>query len=369
MTKSPAIVGIVGVLVGLLVGSFIFAGKTETDGQVTTVADSDATSETAEKVRWKMASSFSGQLILAGTMGKELEAQVAKLSNDEIELKFFDPGALVPALEIFDAVSAGAVNAGWSTPGFWAGKVPALQFFSAVPFGPSAGEMVAWMYHGGGLELMQEIYARYNIYSQPCMLIPPEGAGWFTREINSIEELKGLKMRFFGLGAKVMEKIGVSTQLIAAGDIFPALELGTIDATEFSLPAIDLDLGFHAVAKHYYFPGWHQPSTMGELMINLPNWNTLSEQQQTVINEACRSNMLKSYAEGEAIQFPALQELQAQGVTLHRWPDETIEVFRAAWEEVVVEEAANDPEFAKVLASLTEFRENYKVWGDLGYLD
>ena len=201
------------------------------------------------------------------------------------------------------------------------------------------------------------------------MLIPPEGAGWFRQEITSIDELKGLKMRFFGLGAKVMEKIGVSTQLIAAGDIFPALELGTIDATEFSLPAIDLDLGFQAVAKHYYFPGWHQPTTMGELMINLSDWNTLSEQQKTVINEACRSNMLKSLAEGEAIQFPALQELEAQGVTLHRWPDETIEVFRAAWEEVAVEEAANDAEFAKVLASLTEFRENYKVWGDLGYLD
>ena len=185
MTKSPTIVGIVGVLVGLLIGSFVFSGKSETDGQVGSVSDSDAINETAKKVRWKMASSFSGQLVLAGTMGKTLEEQVNKLSGGEIELRFFDPGALVPALEIFDAVSAGAVNAGWSTPGFWAGKVPALQFFSAVPFGPSAGEMVAWVYHGGGLELMQEIYARHNIYSQPCMLIPPEGAGWFTREIQS----------------------------------------------------------------------------------------------------------------------------------------------------------------------------------------
>lgn len=369
MNKSPAIVGIVGVLIGLLVGSFVFSGKSGTDEQATNIVESDDASAAAQQVRWKMASSFSAQLVLAGTMGKTLEGQVNKVSGGDIELRFFDPGALVPALEIFDAVSAGAVNAGWSTPGFWAGKVPALQFFSAVPFGPSAGEMVAWVYHGGGLELMQEIYARHNIYSQPCMLIPPEGAGWFTQEITSIDQLKGLKMRFFGLGAKVMEKIGVSTQLIAAGDIFPALELGTIDATEFSLPAIDLDLGFHEVAKHYYFPGWHQPSTMGELMINLGDWNTLSDQHQTVINEVCRSNMLKSFAEGEAIQFPALKELQAKGVTLHRWPDETIEVFRAAWEEVAVEEAANDPEFAKVFASLTEFREDYKVWGDLGYLD
>ena len=365
MNKSTVMGSVGGLVVGLLIGSFALQSggdQQEAGGQIE-VASSQ------EVVNWSMPSSFPGTMILDGSGGKDFEENVRVLSDGTLNIRFFDPGALVPPLEIFDAVSAGAANAGWSSPGYWAGKVPALQFFAAIPFGPDAGEYVAWMYHGGGLELMQEIYARYNIYSQPCMLIPPEGAGWFTREINSIEELKGLKMRFFGLGAKVMEKIGVSTQLIAAGDIFPALELGTIDATEFSLPAIDLDLGFHAVTKHYYFPGWHQPSTMGELMINLPNWNTLSEQQQTVINEACRSNMLKSYAEGEAIQFPALQELQAQGVTLHRWPDETIEVFRAAWEEVVVEEAANDPEFAKVLASLTEFRENYKVWGDLGYLD
>ena len=369
MNKSSAIVGIVGILIGLLVGSFVFPGKSGIDDQASSGVESGVDVASVQKVRWKMASSFSAQLVLGGTMGKTLEEQIYKLSGGEIELKFFDPGSLVPALEIFDAVSAGAVNAGWTNPGFWAGKVPALQFFAAVPFGPGAGETVAWMYHGGGLELMQEIYARHNIYSQPCMLIPPEGAGWFRKEITSIDELKGLKMRFFGLGAKVMEKIGVSTQLIAAGDIFPALELGTIDATEFSLPAIDLDLGFHEVAKHYYFPGWHQPTTMGELMINLADWNTLSEQQQTIIDEACRSNMLKSLAEGEAIQFPALQTLQSKGVTLHRWPDETIEVFRKAWEEVVVEEAANDPDFARVLASLTEFRTNYKVWGDLGYLD
>lgn len=365
MNKSTVMGSVGGLVVGLLIGSLALQSggdQQEAGGQIE-VASSQ------EVVNWSMPSSFPGTMILAGTGGKDFEENVRVLSDGTLNIRFFDPGALVPPLEIFDAVSAGAANSGWTSPGYWAGKVPALQFFAAIPFGPNAGEYVAWVYHGGGLELMQEIYARYNIYSQPCMLQPPEGSGWFRAEIKSLDELKGLKMRFFGLGAKVMEKIGVSTQLIAAGDIFPALELGTIDATEFSLPAIDLDLGFHAVAKHYYFPGWHQPSTMGELMINLPNWNTLSEQQQTVINEACRSNMLKSYAEGEAIQFPALQELQAQGVTLHRWPDETIEVFRAAWEEVVVEEAANDPEFAKVLASLTEFRENYKVWGDLGYLD
>jgi len=286
-----------------------------------------------------------------------------------MELKFFEPGALVPPLEIFDAVSTGSVNAGWTAAGYWAGKVPALQFFTAVPFGPNAGEMVAWMYYGGGLDLMQEIYARHNIYSQPCNLISPEGSGWFTKEINSVEDLKGLKMRFFGLGAKVMEKVGVSTQLLAGGDIFPALELGTIDATEFSMPAIDLDLGFYQVAKHYYFPGWHQPMSMGELMINLDNWNGLNNTQQEVINAVCRESMLRGLAQGEAIQFPALQTLESKGVTLHRWDSMILDTLESAWNEVVTAEAQSDEDFARVWNSLQEFRAGYKIWGDLGYLN
>mgnify|MGYP002018815044 CR=1 FL=1 len=225
------------------------------------------------------------------------------------------------------------------------------------------------MYHGGGLEMMQEIYARHNIYSQPCSLISPEGSGWFTQEINSVEDLKGLKMRFFGLGAKVMEKLGVSTQLLAAGDIFPALELGTIDATEFSNPAIDLELGFYQVAKHYYFPGWHQPMSMIELMINLDDWNSLGGTQKEIINAVCKESLLQSFAQGEAIQFAALQELQAKGVTVHRWNSEIMEALESAWNEVVEDEASKNEDFARVWTSLKKFRRGYKVWGDLGYLD
>ena len=229
MNKSTVMGSEGGVVVGLLIGSFALqsgGGQQESGSQIE-VASSQ------EVVNWSMPSSFPGTMILAGPGGKDFEENVRVLSDGTLNIRFFDPGALVPPLEIFDAVSAGAANSGWTSPGYWAGKVPALQFFAAIPFGPNAGEYVAWVYHGGGLELMQEIYARYNIYSQPCMLQPPEGSGWFRAEIKSLDELKGLKMRFFGLGAKVMEKIGVSTQLIAGGDIFPALELGTIDATEF----------------------------------------------------------------------------------------------------------------------------------------
>ncbi len=321
-----------------------------------------------KKVKWKMASTFPSSLAQIGTLGVRLQNQLDVVSGGNIKVKFYEPGALVPALEIFDAVSTGAIDSGWSTPGYWAGKIPAMPLFSAVPFGPSAGEYMAWMYHAGGLELFQEIYARHNIKGMFCGIIPPEASGWFRKEIKSVDELKGLKMRFFGLGAQVMEKIGVSTQLIAGGDIFPALELGSIDATEFSMPAIDLELGFYQVAKHYYFPGWHQQSTFMEFIVNMDKWNSLSSKQKSQIETVCGDNMRHSIAEGEAIQIAAIETLKEKGVEIHRWDKEALSVFEKAWNEVAEEASEKDEDFKKVWESLNSFREKYKIWKSLGYL-
>ncbi|MGF1528169.1 MAG: TRAP transporter substrate-binding protein [Candidatus Competibacterales bacterium] len=320
------------------------------------------------RVRWKMGSTYPGRLAQLGTLAKRVEEQIERVSGGNFRIRFYEPGALVPALEVFDAVSSGSIEAAYSTPGYWAGKVPSLQLFGAVPFGPSAGEYAAWFYFGGGQELMEEIYGRHNIHSIMCGLIAPEASGWFKEEITSIEDLQGLKMRFFGLGAKVLEKVGVSTQLIAAGDIYPALELGTIDATEFSMPAIDQALGFQQVAKHYYFPGWHQQSTFFDLMVNKDAWDGLSATQQAQLESVCMSNVAYGIAEGEAIQFGALQSLQEKGVQVHRWPDEILDQLESAWQEVV-EEQSQDPDFKRVWEHLSAFRENYQTWGDLGYLD
>ena len=322
-----------------------------------------------KKVKWKMASSFPGTLTQLGTAGVRFQDQIEKISAKNIQVKFFEPGALVPALEVFDAVSSGSVDAGWSTPGYWAGKVSALPLFGAVPFGPSAGEYMAWIYYGGGKELFEEIYAKHNIKGVFCGMIPPEASGWFRKEIKSIDDMKGMKMRFFGLGAKVMEKIGVSTQLIAGGDIFPALELGTIDATEFSMPAVDLKLGFYQVAKHYYFPGWHQQSTLFELMINMDKWNKLSDTQKVQIETVCGDNIRNGIAEGDAIQLDALAILKSKGVIIHKWSDEILNALEKAWMEVVEEESAKDEDFKRSWNSLNTFRENYKTWKNLGYLD
>ena len=322
----------------------------------------------AEKVRLKMGATFPSKLTQLGTMGKVLEENVNKISGGDIQLKYFEPGALVPALELFDAVKSGAVDAGWSTSGYWQGKEPALALFSAVPFGPAAGEYAAWLYFGGGEEMYQKIYARNGIHAMICGVIAPEASGWFREPLNSIDDLKGKKMRFFGLGAKVMQKLGVDTQLLAAADIYPALERGTIDATEFSMPAIDLNLGFYQIAKNYYFPGWHQQATTFELIINQGKWDAMDDTQKAQLEIACKANYTIGMAEGEAIQGKALKELREKGVVTHKWSDADLAKLKETWEGVAEEIAAGDESFKEAWENLKAFRAEYAEWKDLGYL-
>ncbi len=360
------VISIIALIIGGLVGYYGLPPRMQSAPGVAAV---DAAGESlGQPVSWKMAAAFPASLVQLGTLGKRYEARINQISGGNIEIRYFEPGALVPTLEIFDAVSTGAVDAGWSGSGFWAGKVPALQFFTTVPFGPESGEYLAWLEFGGGRQLFEEIYAPHNIHPIHCGMISPEGSGWFREEIASIDDLRGLKMRFFGLGGKVVEKLGVSAQLLAPGDIFPALELGTIDAAEFSMPAIDLDLGFHQIAKHYYFPGWHQPSSLLELIINKDRWDALSARQQLLIETTCGDSIRWGIAEGEAIQFGALKELQAKGVTLHRWSPEILAALDTAWREVVAEESAKDADFARVWESLSAFRDDYGLWREYGYM-
>ncbi len=322
-----------------------------------------------DPISWDMQSTYPSSLTQLGTLGVEIEKRLAAVSGGAIQVKFQEPGGIVPALEAFDAISTGAVQAGWSTPGYWTGKETALALFAAVPFGPAAPEYYAWLRFGGGQELFDEIYGNYNIKSIMCGIIAPEASGWFRKEINSTADLQGIKMRFFGLGARVMEKMGVSTQLLAGGDIFPALELGTIDATEFSMPAIDYNLGFYQVAKHYYFPGWHQQSTMFDLMINKDEWDGLNDQQKAMFETVCEANIAYGLAEGEAIQAEALRKIREAGVTIHKWDPEILDALRAAWEEVVAEESAKNPTFKRVWDHLQAFRAEYATWREIGYLD
>jgi len=341
------------------------AGLAALAGGMVLAAASDAD---AQRQRWKLASSYGSNLDVFGATIKRVLDNIEVASDGSLRIQFFEPGALVPPLQVFDAVSTGSVDASFTSTGFHAGKLPHAIFFSSVPFGPGVNEYFAWMIGGGGYELYREEYAKYNVVPHICGIVVAESSGWFRKEVKSIDELRGMKMRFFGLGAKVMEKFGVSTQLLAGGDIYPALELGSIDATEFSYPSLDKSLGFYQIAKHNYFPGWHQQASLLEVIINGDKWKSLTDGQRRIVEMACGEGSLWSMGKAEASQGDAIAFHQSKGVTVHQWPADTISKFQAAWEEVAKEQAATNPDFKRIYEAYAAFREKYKPWKELGYL-
>ena len=325
-----------------------------------------ATDASAQKrVKWKMQSAFGSTLPHLGTSGVRFEKNVAEATDGRFEIKFYEPGALVPALECFDAASKGSVDACWTTPGYHTGKIPAAAFFTTMPFGPGFGEFMAWKMYGGGDKLRNEIYAPYGLIGFNGVAIGPETSGWFKNPITSLEQLKGMKMRFFGLGARVMQKLGVSTQLLAAADIYPALERGVIDATEFSMPSIDQKLGFYQIAKNNYFPGWHQQVSVNEFLVNKKAYDALPKNYKMILQLALGESVMATYAETEWRNPVAMNEnAEKYGVHNRRWTDEELATFEKAWNEVMAEESAKDPTFKKVADSYLAFRKTYKAWGD-----
>ena len=316
-----------------------------------------------------LASTFPGTMPILGDAAHDLSQKVRRATGGEVNIEFYEPGKLVPAAETVTAVSEGKVAAAWAGAGWFAGKDSAFNFFSTVPFGPSMGEYMGWMYYGGGLDLAREMFESYGVHNIPCGMIPPEASGWFRNEIRSVDDFKGLKMRFFGLGAQVMQKLGVETQQIAPGEILKKLEDGSLDATEFSLPAMDQPLGFHKINKFYYFPGWHQQATLFDLYINETVWRSLDTRYQAVIELACGDIMREMIAKGEALQGVAIKEMQAEGVEVRRWSPRILVAMEDAWKALVAEESEKNPNFARVYASYAQFRENYKVWRYLSYLN
>jgi TRAP-type mannitol/chloroaromatic compound transport system substrate-binding protein len=321
------------------------------------------------KVNWNMQSAFGSSLTHLGTSAVRLVKDVEEMTDGNFVIKFNEPGALVPVLECFDAASKGSVDACWSPAGNYAGKYAALSFFTAVPFGPGYGEFMAWKIFGNGNKLRDEIYAKHGLIAFDALAIGPETSGWFRREIKSLEQLKGLKMRFFGLGAKVVQKLGVSTQMLAASDIFPALERGVIDATEFSMPAMDIKLGFHQVAKFNYFPGWHQSVSMTEIMMNKKAFDALPKQYKKILEVAAGNQLSYTYAETEATQFKVMAEMRDKHkVQVKRWKDTELAAFEKAWLDVVAEESAKDPLFKSIADDYFAFRKQYAIWGDSQFL-
>jgi len=319
-------------------------------------------------VRVQMAGAYAHSMPVLGPAQVRIVDLIRRLSAGSIELRYAEPGEIIPGREYFDAVAAGTLDAAYTAAGFFARKDAAFALFSGVPFGPDQPEFVAWMNYGGGNQLMWELHEKFGIVARNCGLMPAEGGGWFNREIRTADDFRGLKMRILGLGAAVMRKLGAETSNQRGGEIFQALALGTIDATEFSAPTMDMAQEFHRVAKFYYFPGWHQQTSLSQLYISKAKWAELSDHQKLVIEQACKANMLQEMAEGAALQPAALRALQDKGVQFRDFPPEVLRALDAKWREVVAEESAKSENFRKVWASYAKFRADYAVWRDRGYL-
>lgn len=322
----------------------------------------------AEPVNWRVPVAFGTNLPALGDNILYVRDALSTTSSARVNLQVFEPGMLMPAFSITESVRDGKVEAGYTWLGYDQGRIPATPLIAAVPFGMEPWEFAAWYYEDEGRALTDALYAPHNIKPLLCGVIGPETAGWFRTEIKSLEDIQGLKIRFAGLGGKVLQKLGASVTLIPGGEIFQALEKGAIDATEYSMPAVDQMLGFDRVAKYNYFPGWHQTFTAAHLVINLATWESLSAADQSLLETTCTAGVMRNLARGEALQGAVMQGFADKGVTPVKFPLEILQELKAVTEDVLAEEAANDPDFARIWASQKRFQANYQHWKRNAYL-
>ncbi|MCH8843158.1 MAG: TRAP transporter substrate-binding protein [SAR324 cluster bacterium] len=315
---------------------------------------------------WRMVTTWPPHFPVFGEAAERIAANVERMSAGRIKIKVYGGGELVPPLGTFDAVRQGTVECGHSAAYYWAGTSPATQFFAAVPFGMNAQQSTAWLMAGGGQELWDELYAQFNLKPFPAGNTGVQMAGWFRKEIKSMDDLKGLKMRIPGLGGKVLAKVGGTVVLLAASEVFPALERGVIDAAEWVGPYHDMRLGLHQAAKNYYYPGWHEPGTVLELIIAKEKWEALPDELQAIFEAAAAEAHVWTLSELEAKNAGALKDLvQNHGVKVRPLPDDVLRALKRASEETVAEVARQDPFSGKVYDSFSKFKKENDLWQDI----
>ena len=341
----------------LLTLIFIFGCSNDTDVQSVQEIDKDKT------YNWRLVTSWPKNYPGLGMAPERIADLVEEMSDGQMKITVYGAGEQVPAFGVFDAVSSGSHQMGHSGGYFWKGKVPAAQFFTSVPFGLTADEINSWVNHGGGLELWREIYEPFNIYPIPAGNTGTQMFGWFNKEINSLEDIQGLKMRIPGIGGEVLKEAGGIPVTLPGGELYTALQTGVIDATEWVGPYNDLTFGFHQAAKYYYYPGWHEPGPMLELIINIDAWNSLPKHLQVIIETATKAvnqDMLDEYL---AKNNQALTELvEVHGVELRKLPDDVIEEFEAISNNILEDLAKEDETIAKVYDSYLTFKNNVSAY-------
>lgn len=327
-----------------------------------------ASSNNTRRVDWRVALAFPTSMPGLGDNPLYIRDTLGAASDGSLRLNLFDPGEIVPAFSITDAVRDGKIAAGYTWLGYDQGKTPASALLAAVPFGMEPVEFAAWWFEGGGRALGEELYSQYNAKPIFCGIIGPETAGWFREKISSLDDLKGMKIRFAGIGGKVLERLGASVTMIPGGEIYQALEKGAIDASEFSLPVVDQSLGFNRIAKFNYFPGWHQPATSSHLLINLDVWRGLSTSDQALIEAVCTAGVTRNLAKTESQQGAVIEAFPEVGVSAENLPEAVLRALQGVTTEVLEEEAERDPFFKEILESQRAFRLEYAAWSKRAYL-
>ena len=344
----------------LLVGALWLAGCGGGQGGATTAAGDVASQQT---FKWKLVTTWPKNLPALGTAPERLAREVEVMSQGRLKIKVYGAGELVPALEVFDAVSQGTAEMGHGAAYYWRGKAPAAAFFATVPFGMTAQEMNGWLNYGGGQELWERLYAPFNLVPMASGNTGVQMAGWFNKEINSLADVQGLKMRIPGIGGEVLKRAGGEPVSLPGGEIFTALQTGVIDATEWVGPYNDLALGLHTVARYYYYPGWHEPGPTLEAIVNKEAWEALPADLQAMVriaSQAINDDMLSEFT---ARNNAALRTLvDEHGVELRKLPEDVLAELRTASEAVLKESAGDDPLAQEIYESYMSFFENVRSY-------
>jgi len=318
------------------------------------------------KLKWKMVTTWPKNFPGLGTGANKLAKLITEMTGGRIDVKVYGAKELVPAFEVFDAVSRGTAEMGHGAAYYWKGKSQAAQFFAAVPFGLTAQEMNGWLYHGGGMKLWEDIYDKFNLIPAAAGNTGVQMGGWFNKEIKSIKDLNGLKMRIPGLGGEVLKRAGGTPVSLPGGELYTSLQSGAIDATEFVGPYNDLAFGLYKVAKFYYYPGWHEPGTTLEAIINKKAFEALPKDLQSIVRNACKVVNQDMLAEYTARNNAALHTLvNKHKVQLKQFPDDVLSKLRRLSDEVVKELAENDKDSKKVYDSFITFRDQAKAWHNI----
>ncbi len=316
-----------------------------------------------KKVTLKLATSWPAHFPIMGTGVDAFAKRCEELSGGTLIIKVYPKNILVPALQVFDSCSAAQIDAFHSGVYYWKGKNPAFSIFGGMPLGLTSEEMITWLKFGGGMELWRELYAKFNLYPLVGGSTGPQMGGWFKKEINTLADLKGLKMRIPGLGGEVMKKLGVNPVLLPAGEIYTALERGTIDATEWVGPALDRMMGFDKAAN-YYYQGWHEPGSILEITFNKARWERLSSEHQAIITTATEemtSTMIQKFRYENAKALATMPK----NVQIRTFPKEMMDAAKIALQEVLQNEAQKSEDFKRVLKNYQAFTQLNTPWNKI----